>query len=81
KADISKFEDDVIRLIQNGYQIAAILTDIITTPLFKPKKDAQGNVVLNDENIVQIETDSDGMQVINEPGIKATLAKSSNTYK
>lgn len=81
KTDISKFEDEVILLIKNGYQIAAILTDIITTPLFKPKKDAQGNVVLNDENIVEIETDSDGMQVINESGIKATLAKSSNTHK
>lgn len=81
KTDISKFEDEVILLIKNGYQIAAILTDIITTPLFKPKKDAQGNVVFNDENIVEIETDSDGMQVINESGIKATLAKSSNTHK
>lgn len=81
KTDISKFEDDVILLIQNGYQIAAILTDIITTPLFKPKQDEQGNVVLSDDNIVEIETDSEGMQVINESAINTVLAKSSNTQK
>lgn len=79
KTDISKFEDDVIRLIQNGYQIAAILTDIITTPLFKPKKDEQGKVVFSEENIVEIETDSEGMQVINESAIDAVLIKSSST--
>ncbi|MCG7542104.1 MULTISPECIES: hypothetical protein [Pseudoalteromonas] len=81
KADISKFEDDVIRLIHNGYQIAAILTDIITTPLFKPKQDEQGNVVLSNESIVEIETDSEGMQVINEAAINTVLAESSNTQK
>ncbi|WP_135458891.1 chemotaxis protein [Vibrio echinoideorum] len=79
KTDISKFEDDVIRLIQNGYQIAAILTDIITTPLFKPKKDEKGKVVFSEENIVEIETDSEGMQVINESAIDAALVKSSST--
>ncbi|EHR1106429.1 chemotaxis protein [Vibrio parahaemolyticus] len=76
KTDISKFEDDVIRLIQNGYQVAAILTDIITTPLFKPKLDEKGDVVLSDENIVEIETDSEGMQVINESAIDTVLASS-----
>ena len=79
KTDISKFEDDIIRLIHNGYQVAAILTDIITTPLFKPKQDEQGNVVLSDENIVEIETDSEGMQVINESAINAVIAASSDT--
>lgn len=81
KTDISKFEDDVIRSIHNGYQISAILTDIITTPLFKPKQDEQGNVVLSDENIVEIETDSEGMQVINESAINTVLSASSNTQK
>ncbi|EGR1262306.1 chemotaxis protein [Vibrio metoecus] len=77
--DISKFEDDVIRMIHNGYQIAAILTDIITTPLFKPKQDEQGNVVVSDKNIVEIEMDSEGMQVINESAIDAVLTASSIT--
>lgn len=77
KTDISKFEDEVIQLIHNGYQVAAILTDIITTPLFKPKRDENDNVVVNDENIVEIETDSDGMQVINESDINQVLTSSS----
>ncbi|CAM3211898.1 hypothetical protein VIOR103205_15180 [Vibrio ordalii] len=79
KTDISKFEDDVIRLIHNGYQIAAILTDIITTPLFKPKQDEQGNIVVSDKNIVEIEMDSEGMQVINESAIDTVLTASSIT--
>ncbi|OAN17984.1 chemotaxis protein [Photobacterium jeanii] len=74
--DIKAVEDEVIRIIQNGYQVAAILTDIITTPLFKPKYDANGEVVINKDNVVEIETDKDGMQVINESAIKASMAKS-----
>ncbi len=74
-SDIDKISDDVIQVIQNGYQIAAILTDIITTPLFKPKMDANGEVVLNADKVVEMETDSDGMQVINEQAIKQMLTK------
>ncbi|WP_404418828.1 hypothetical protein [Marinospirillum sp.] len=81
QTDTSRFEDEIIRLIGNGYQVAAILTNVITTPLFKPKLDEQGGVVLNDENIVEIETDSGGMQVINESAINTVLSESSNTRK
>ncbi|OZS43262.1 chemotaxis protein [Photobacterium sanguinicancri] len=73
-ANIDAFSDDLIQIIQNGYQVAAILTDIITTPLFKPKFDENGKVIIKD-NVVQIETDKEGMQVINGAAIDATLAK------
>lgn len=67
--------DDLLQIIENGYKVATILTDIITTPLFKPKKDAQGQVVLNEDNVVVIEIDKDGMQVLNESAIQQTLTK------
>tara|TARA_Y100000296_G_scaffold86795_1_gene127882 strand:- start:1254 stop:2318 length:1065 start_codon:yes stop_codon:yes gene_type:complete len=81
KTDIKKFEDDVIRLISNGYQVAAILTDIITTPLFKPKQNNHGKIIVNDNNTVEIETDNGGMQVINESAIDAVLKESSKLQK
>lgn len=72
-ADISTFEAALLHIINNGYQVAAILTDIITTPLFKVKKDESGNVILDKENKIEIETDSDGMQVLNEEEIDLNL--------
>lgn len=73
--NIEAFENDLIQIIQNGYQVAAILTDIITTPLFKPKFDEKGKVVVNKDNVVEIETDKNGMQVINVIAIDEMLAK------
>ena len=80
-ADLDKISDEIIQIIQNGYQVAAILTDIITTPLFKPKMDSAGQVVLNADNIVEIETDQDGMQVINEQAIQQTLIKADADFE
>lgn len=75
KGDISRFGDDIIRSIHNGYQVAAILTNIITTPLFKPKLDKNGDVVINSDNIVEIEMDENGMQVLNKSLINKVLVE------
>lgn len=77
KMDISKFDDEILTTIANGYKIAAILTDVITTPLFKPKRDRQGNVVFNKDNVMEIETDKNGMQILNEQALEKVLACSS----
>lgn len=69
--------DELIQIIGNGYQVAAILTDIITTPLFKPKMDSNGKVVMTKDNAVEIEVNADGLQVINANQIDANLATSS----
>lgn len=68
--------DELIQIIGNGYQLAAILTDIITTPLFKPKMDRDGKVVMNKDNAVEIEVNADGLQVINAVEIDTNLATS-----
>ena len=76
--NIGTVEDELIRIIQNGYQVAAILTDIITTPLFKPKFDKDGKVALTADNVVEIETDKDGMQILNGDAIEQVLSKANS---
>ncbi len=74
--DINMVASEIIQIIESGFKLAAILTDIITTPLFKVKTDANGVAIIGKDNIVEIETDSNGMQVLNVDGIKDTLDKS-----
>ena len=75
--NIKTVEDTVIRIISNGYQVAAILTDIITTPLFKPKL-SNGEVIMDENKVIELEKDENGMQVINENAIDEILALSSH---
>lgn len=77
--DIETITPTIIEIVQNGYAVAAILADIITTPLFKAKKDANGNLVKDEKGTVEFETDSDGMKVINTADIDAHITLS--TYK
>lgn len=77
----ASFQDEIILKIENGYKLAAILTDIITTPLFKVKTDINGKALVNKDNIVEIETDENGMQVLNEGGINKSLDSSSEKMK
>lgn len=72
--DIS-VSDEVIVLIDHGYSLAAIMTDIITTPLFKPRKQENGEAVIKD-NVIEMETDDNGMNVINKEELDDVLASS-----
>ncbi|MGQ0286758.1 chemotaxis protein [Pasteurellaceae bacterium 22721_9_1] len=69
--------DSLLLSIDNGYQVAAILTDIITTPLFKVKTDFSGNAIINKDGIPEMELDKDNMKIINEDELKAVLHKGS----
>jgi len=73
-ADIDKIEDDIINIVENGFAIASILTDIITTPLFVAKADSEGNICFEDDAVV-IEKDEYGMNVLNLEGIEASLER------
>ncbi|EGQ2049863.1 chemotaxis protein, partial [Escherichia coli] len=72
--DIS-VSDEVIVLIDHGYSLAAIMTDIIITPLFKPRKQENGEAVIKD-NVIEMETDDNGMNVINKDELDDVLASS-----
>lgn len=67
--DIQTIAPALIQIIQNGYAVVAILTDIITTPLFKAKKDANGELVKDENDTIEFETDSNGMKIINKEEI------------
>ncbi|EFN7895269.1 chemotaxis protein, partial [Escherichia coli] len=53
----------------------AIMTDIITTPLFIPRKQENGEAVIKD-NVIEMETDDNGMNVINKEELDDVLASS-----
>lgn len=71
--DINTVSSAIIQIVDNGYKVAAILTDIITTPLFKPKEDTNGELVKDKEGTVEFELDRDGMKVINKENIDAHI--------
>ena len=92
--DVDQVEEAVIRIISNGYAVAAILTDLIMTPLFKPKMHlnnppvikADGtieveSVAVDKDGNVEIEKDSHGMQVINAEAIDHALEQTQEQAK
>lgn len=85
---LSSMEDRVMLDIENGYKVAAVLTDIITTPLFKVKKDEEGKVLLGEDNAMEFEEDLHGNKIINAEEIElswqtahADMKKLSANYK
>ncbi len=77
-AEISKLGDKILRTIENGYALASILVDLITTPIFKFKK-INGEIVKNKDGVPEMEKDADGSSVINvtelELGLNQALSK------
>lgn len=78
--DISIDESkECLQKIDNGYALAAIMTEIITTPIFKPQVDEDGKVVIKDGK-VQFVTDEDGGSVLNETILDSVLSEQSKKY-
>ena len=78
--DISIDESkECLQKIDNGYALAAIMTEIITTPIFKPQVDEDGKAVIKDGQI-QFETDEDGGSVINETILDSVLTEQPKKY-
>lgn len=67
-------QSNILRVIENGYAMAAILADIITTPLFKVKKDGMDNSPLLDENGAPIlSKDELGLNIPNRNAMNKVL--------
>lgn len=71
---ISDKTEKSLRIINNGYLLAAIMTDIITTPLFKIKK-------VSEDGIVEVEKDSDEFNVLNQEELDNVLINKEKEYK
>lgn len=73
-AALSNFNDEIIRIIENGFALAAILVDLITTPIFKLKK--EGQEIVKDENGTPImETNADGSMILNTTELDNALVE------
>ncbi|MCS3471114.1 hypothetical protein M2401_004875 [Pseudomonas sp. JUb42] len=72
QGELSKFNDSIIRAIENGYALAAILVNVITTPIFKMKK-VDGEVVEGKDDVPVMETDADGSMVLNDTELADAL--------
>lgn len=70
---IDGLTEDALRLIENGYALAAIMVDVILTPFFQVKKE-DGEVVLNEDNNPIIEVDDTGFSILNKDGLDEALA-------
>lgn len=80
QAVLAQVSDTIVRAVNNGYTLAAILVDLITTPLFKVEK-TNGEVVLDENSVPVMQTDADGSMILNSddldqmiPGTKARAA-------
>jgi|26BtaG_2_1085354.scaffolds.fasta_scaffold03419_1 hypothetical protein len=70
--DILDKENDIVRMVENGYAVAAILTDIITTPLFKIKED-NGIPIVDEDGIPIFETNESGAKILNQTEIRKVV--------
>lgn len=64
QAVMAKLSDTIMRVIGNGFALAAILVDLITTPLFKVKH-ANGEVVKDENGVPEMYTDAYGSMILN----------------
>ncbi|MBE0440385.1 MAG: chemotaxis protein [Gammaproteobacteria bacterium] len=73
-AELAKFNDEIIRIIENGYALASILVDVITTPVFKLKK-VGGEILKDQAGVPVMETDEDGSMILNSIELDKALIK------
>ena len=77
--DIKTLSDEELKTtITNGYKVAAILTDIITTPMFRVRKDSSNNVIIDENNMPKFVLDKQGMKILNSAELDEKLSKSND---
>lgn len=76
KAELAKHNESIVRTIENGYALAAILVNVITTPIFKLKK-VNGQVAKDKDGVPTMELDSDGSMVLNESELDKVMVSAS----
>jgi hypothetical protein len=61
---MSQLSDTIIRAVSNGFALAAILVDLVTTPLFQVKL-ANGDIVKDENGVPVMDTDEEGSMILN----------------
>ncbi len=71
-AELAKFGNEIFRAIENGYALAAILVNIIITPIFR-HKEVNGEIVRNKDGVPEMEKDADGSLILNGNALDIAL--------
>lgn len=74
QAVLTQLNDTIMRAISNGYALAAILVDLITTPIFKVKH-VNGGAVKEENGLPVMETDADGSMILNTDQLDREIHK------
>lgn len=69
--EIAKNEE-IIRIVENGYALAAILADIISTPIFRVKT-LDGQPVVDEDGMAVFETTPNGNMALNDLEMREVL--------
>lgn len=77
--EIDSMSEEILQIIANGYKLAAILTDIITTPLFKMKI-ANNNPIQDKNGMPVMEKDSDGSMILDVLAIDQAIIKGNDGF-
>ena len=75
--ELGKLNDNIMRTIENGYALASILVDLITTPIFKVKE-VEGEMVMDDNGVPVMKTDAEGSMILNEGELDHQLEKATS---
>lgn len=73
--ELQKVGEKVLLSVQNGYAIAAILVDVLTTPLFKVQKN-DGAVLRDTSGNPLLEKDADGSMILNDVELDQAMTRS-----
>ena len=71
---IQKLGTETLQIVNNGYALAAIMTDIITTPLFK-MREVDGAVQTDAQGLPQMELDAQNYPIANTELIDQRLGE------
>lgn len=73
KTEMASMSEPILLAINNGFTLAAILVDLITTPLFKVKE-VNGNLVKDKNDIPVMATDADGSMILNSTKLNEQIS-------
>ena len=77
--EISKIDEKIMNAADNGFAIASILTDIISTPLFI-MKEVGGKAIINKSGMPEMEIDINGLMILNSSGMDDALSDKRSQY-
>ena len=81
KEKILSISQETNTCIQNGMSLAAIMAKLISTPLFKVKRNIHGDVFTDKDGQPEILVDESGMQVIDHEGVEKALKETHEGFK